>query len=287
MQKILAVVIKIWGHVDFALSLVIGKVLLLIWRLTPDPIKAIIEKIKEKIQSIKKEIKEKIKLLKEEINHFILSHFKVDISKNSAQIKDLIKKIIDYNYLLYIDKILNYIKDATRDFWLGFVFIRINKASFFSLCLITAVVVFVYSNDLLYNYKKSKGEYSEIHKVEPYDTKNPRPEYYRRNEKIYTFPAMNLPFYRNELRQMNWVVFSVQSSNYFIINYIRTFAENIKDYMIAHLEVMDADFVNTPEGRRVLKDKIRNEINSYIKNKKIRGQIDVVYINEILLDHFN
>lgn len=132
-------------------------------------------------------------------------------------------------------------------------------------------------NDYFDRYLSSYETNYEYHK---------RPDYYQLERRVFDIINLNIPIYidehkRNRIRSIK-VNLKVFASNRYIKQY---FTENfylVNDVLNTNIEIIDPDFTLKSEGRKILKDKIRRELNALIKKSQIKGKIERISISRIL-----
>ena len=77
--------------------------------------------------------------------------------------------------------------------------------------------------------------------------------------------------------------FVAEASNHFILNFFKKYEYRIKDHLYTTIAPTIPNFIFTEEGKKVIADKIRDEINFLLKQYKIRGRVKAVYIIEIII----
>ena len=56
----------------------------------------------------------------------------------------------------------------------------------------------------------------------------------------------------------------------------------IRDRLNSSLQAVVPNFPLEPEGKKIIKEKIRREVNHLIEDLKIEGRVDEVFIHSIL-----
>ena len=121
-------------------------------------------------------------------------------------------------------------------------------------------------------------------KVEDYLTTNPRPSYYKQGERLLTIRNISIPIYSesvNSYRKLQTDVTIIPSNKY-----IREFFYNnthyIHDALNTNFRPIQASFsLEEEEGKEIIAEKIKEEINILIKRLGIKGDIKFVYIHYI------
>lgn len=111
-----------------------------------------------------------------------------------------------------------------------------------------------------------------------------RPRYYKRNERELLVANITIPAYIegvNDYKKLQ-VDFSIISSNRYIREFFYDHTHLVEDVFNSKVEAMIPGFPLGDEGKRILKSKIKLELNELLKRMKIDGSIDEVYISSIL-----
>lgn len=112
----------------------------------------------------------------------------------------------------------------------------------------------------------------------------PRPKYYKRNERELLVSNVVIPSYiegTTSLKKLQ-VDFTVVSSNRYIREYFYDNTHLVEDVFNSKIEPMLPGFSLGDEGKLILKEKIKDELNALLKRMKIKGEIDQVYISSLL-----
>lgn len=121
-------------------------------------------------------------------------------------------------------------------------------------------------------------------KVEGATKISSRPDYYKLDEKSHTLLNMQVPINlggSTSLRSM-LIDFTFVSSNQYTKNFLFQNEYMVQDRLNSMIDPIDAEFILEDEGKRVLKEKIKYELNLLIKDLKIEGSIEEVHIHSIL-----
>ncbi len=113
---------------------------------------------------------------------------------------------------------------------------------------------------------------------------DPRPKYYKRNEKELLISNVIVPSYlegKNSLRKLQ-IDFTIISSNRYIREYFFDNSYLLEDVLNSKIEPIVPDFPLGDEGKLIIKEKIKAELNLLLKRMKIEGSIDSIYISSIL-----
>ena len=121
-------------------------------------------------------------------------------------------------------------------------------------------------------------------KVEGATKISSRPDYYKLDERSHTLLNMQVPINlggSTSLRSM-LIDFTFVSSNQYTKNFLFQNEYLVQDRLNSMIDPIDAEFILEDEGKNVLKEKIKYELNLLIKDLKIEGRVEEVHIHSIL-----
>lgn len=110
-----------------------------------------------------------------------------------------------------------------------------------------------------------------------------RPNYYKKQIRHLEITNLRLPVYFsnvNELRTID-VDFSATLSNRLARMKLEKLEFQLRDHLILNVEPMVASFPLVEEGKDILKDKLRQEINLFMIDQEIEGEVkdvELIYI---------
>jgi hypothetical protein len=135
------------------------------------------------------------------------------------------------------------------------------------------------NKDLISSEKsKQKGE-QQIDYIE-------RTSYFKREKKQFTIRDIDLPIYVESVNSIKMLTldFTIEGDNKYIAAFFKgSRNENlIKNQLIGSVHPIVPTFPLGEEGKRILKHKLKKEMNALIKKLDIKGYISNVYINNIL-----
>ena len=108
--------------------------------------------------------------------------------------------------------------------------------------------------------------------------------YYRKYDKQFTFYGIRIPIYKkNNLSKQIIMDFTVETSNKYLKEYLDKNIHLVKDQFNSTIYPMMSELTLKKEGKTILAKKLKRELNKLIKNLKIKGHIDRVYIHSILV----
>jgi hypothetical protein len=267
-------------------------------KLIPQKLKDLDKNLKNKIQESKKELIKRLidfkdksivfskKLLKD------LKSMKRSVSRNFRQLNSFVEnfsiKKIDFKKILLsllaflnvpFKKITSFLSSIpTEKYIIGFV----------SLITLSTFTLISY-NSINEIYKNKTGE-DLIKFSTPEEKKEPdfieRPVYFKREKKQFTIRDINLPIYVESINAIRMLTldFTIEGNNRYIAAYFKTGRNEdlIKNQLVKGVEPIIPTFPLNEEGKRILKNKLTQEMNVLIKSLDIKGKISKVYIDNIL-----
>lgn len=129
-------------------------------------------------------------------------------------------------------------------------------------------------------YDKTRSPASAMEEV----TIPPRPSYYKLDQKQISLNQVKFPVYsegRNSIQFLS-VDFELELSNRHIVIYLQDHESHLRDHLINNTEPIDPIFSLEKEGKSIIKDKVQKEINSFLKEQNVRGQVNAVNIIYLL-----
>ena len=280
----------------------LNKVLLSIMGLIMSLFRKILpQKIQDKLQTSKQSIKTKKNNLKDKTKSLTGSSFGKVASafQKTIEIKDKVKdttistvievKSIDYKKINYLVLLGSFFLLLLTPFSkLKAWFITLNPKAILGLTtasMLTGLVsINIYTSSKNIAEKKSGKAREPASKVENATALSKRPAYYKRNERELRIRNMTMPVYigsTKDLRSLT-IDFTIISSNKYIKEYFYINTYRIRDRMFSTIEPILPDFPLQKEGKKIIKDKLIRELQTMLKQMKIKGTIQEVHIHSIL-----
>jgi hypothetical protein len=124
---------------------------------------------------------------------------------------------------------------------------------------------------------KSEFPYREPASVQEYDYK---PGYKVYAEKTLQVLNIKLPIFVESIGKVDSITidFSVRTSTRFAKYYLVEYEYKLKDYFFTTVEPVVSDFPMETEGKEVLKEKIREEIDNFLYENYVEGHVEEVNI---------
>jgi flagellar basal body-associated protein FliL len=109
-----------------------------------------------------------------------------------------------------------------------------------------------------------------------------RPDYYKKQERELSFNTIRLPVFIQNINELRALIidFSVVTSNRNTKKYLAKHEFELRDHLIGSVEPIIPSFPLEEEGRQVLREKLKIELNNFLVANKVEGQvleIKVVY----------
>ena len=151
---------------------------------------------------------------------------------------------------------------------LGFVRTALFAGGLVAFFLVCRMGLELYDNYVDYS---SYGDYS---------LEYPRPPYYRRGNEL-RIRNIVVPVYVDSVNSYKKLELdlSVITGNKYIKEYLDAHSHLVLNILSSHMEPIDSEFLLTVEGKRVMADKIKQELNALIGRLRIEGQVEEVYIH--------
>ncbi len=115
-----------------------------------------------------------------------------------------------------------------------------------------------------------------------------KPPYHNLNKKIFEVPNVKMPVYIESASSMKslYMDLAFRGTNRYIAAYfLLTYGVNqrlILDKINSSVEPIIPTFPLNDEGKRIIKVKVMNDVNELLKELGIKGEVDEVYIKNIL-----
>lgn len=111
-----------------------------------------------------------------------------------------------------------------------------------------------------------------------------RPSYYKIDQKQINLTAVKVPIYAQGKHDIKFLTadFDLQMTNRHSVVYIKEHETMIRDHLTNNVEPMDPWFSMELEGKKVIKDKVKQEINIYLEEQNVEGRVDDINIMYLL-----
>lgn len=111
-----------------------------------------------------------------------------------------------------------------------------------------------------------------------------RPEYYKKQTRHLDMTSIRLPVYFanvNELRSID-IDFTATLSNRMARMKLELLEFQLRDHLVLNIEPMVANFPLEEEGKEILRVKLLNEINDFMKERQVEGEVSDLKLTYIL-----
>ena len=112
-----------------------------------------------------------------------------------------------------------------------------------------------------------------------------RPKYFMQTEKLLSFTDTNLQLFLEDTRRNRqvWIDFTALASNRFVIMYLKEHLVQVKDHLNVNVEPVIPRLPIEDEGRQIIKDKIKLELNEFLKKEGVEGKVLEIYIDYLIV----
>lgn len=150
----------------------------------------------------------------------------------------------------------------------------------FSCASILAVIGIGFSGHKLMNSQAEEGRFPASTEEVAYE----RPEYYKKQTKHFDLSNLRLPVYVaqvNEIKSVD-IDFTATLSNRNARMFLEKHEFHLRDHLILQLEPSVASFPLEDEGKEIIRRKLHNEINDFLKQNEIDGEVTELKITYVL-----
>jgi hypothetical protein len=122
-----------------------------------------------------------------------------------------------------------------------------------------------------------------VEKLEKANSLTRRPTYFKKEEKQFKITSVFLPIYlesNNAMKRLE-IDFTIQASNKYIRAYFNKNHYLVRDALNTEINPISVDFPLKQEGKVVIKEKIKKELNILLDKIDIQGEVTEVYIHSI------
>lgn len=112
-----------------------------------------------------------------------------------------------------------------------------------------------------------------------------RPTYYLQTEKLISVKDLNIQLFLEDTKRNRqvWIDFTALSNNRYIVLFLKEHEIQVRDHINTYVEPVIPQLPIEEEGRGIIKDKIRSELNEFLKKNGVEGKILDVYIDYIIV----
>jgi hypothetical protein len=111
-----------------------------------------------------------------------------------------------------------------------------------------------------------------------------RPKYFMQTEKLFKFENLDLQLFLEDTRRNRqiYIDFTALTSNRYVVIYLKEHIVEIRDHINLNVEPVIPRLPIEDEGRQIIKDKIKWEINEYLKKEGVEGKILEIYVEHLI-----
>ncbi len=123
-----------------------------------------------------------------------------------------------------------------------------------------------------------------IKSVEVKQVLESRPKYFMQIEKMVMIKDLNLQLFLEDSKRNRQVYldFTALASNRNVIIFLKDHDAEIRDYLNMRVEPVIPQLPIEEEGRQIIKEKVRLELNNFLKESKIEGKILEIYVDYLI-----
>jgi len=145
---------------------------------------------------------------------------------------------------------------------------------------ILATLSIISTGNRLVDISRTKRSPASVENKLEYD----RPKYYKKEAKHILMASIRLPVYSGDVNNLKTVDidFNATLSNRQTRNSLEKLEFQLRDHLILKLEPQIADFLLLEEGKEIIREKIHEEIDEFLKERKLNGYVTEVKITYIL-----
>lgn len=163
--------------------------------------------------------------------------------------------------------------------WLKSQFSINSFGTYFTLATITVgSSLIIYKNtQKIINHGRKPASVKTV-----YDYK--KPYYYKQDRKQVLFTNLKLPVYFKSKKNVTSLTidFNITTNYRKTLQEIKKNTPQIKDHLLLNVEPVEAEFPLEYEGRDILKTKIQEELNNFLRKNNIEGEVEEVQIVYVL-----
>lgn len=123
-----------------------------------------------------------------------------------------------------------------------------------------------------------------IKSVEAKQVLEGRPKYFLQTEKLFAVKELNLQLFLEDTKRNRqiWIDFTALADNRNVILFLKDHDVEVRDYLNMHVEPVIPQLPIEEEGRQIIKDKVRFELNNFLKEAQIEGKILEIYVDYLI-----
>jgi flagellar basal body-associated protein FliL len=112
-----------------------------------------------------------------------------------------------------------------------------------------------------------------------------RPKYFMQVDKLLTMKNLNLQLFLEDTRRNRqvWIDFTALSTNRNIVLFLKDNDVQLRDHINTFVEPVIPQLPIEDEGRQIIRDKIKLEINEFLKKSGVEGSIQEIYLDYLMV----
>lgn len=278
---------KAWEKLEEKLNLLIGGLLnflkAFVSKTTPTSIKKSLDDRKKKNNIDFRQVQAKLLGIKSKIHSFT-GKITMILAKAINFFKGIESKDLKLKQLfLVIAAILSPLLGRLRDWYIALK--PTTMLAMVSMTTVGGLSSIVIYKEVQKITEKSRDPASEI--IAEVDSTNiKRPDYYKKQERELRVRNVSIPIYtggRTPASGKKVIIdFTFVSSNRYIKEFFFENSHLLKDKLNTSIEQILPDFPLEDDGKRVIKEKIKKEMQVLLDDLKIKGSIQEIYIHSIM-----
>lgn len=111
-----------------------------------------------------------------------------------------------------------------------------------------------------------------------------RPKYFLQAEKLVSVKDLNLQLFLEDTRRNRqiWIDFTALADNRNVVLFLKDHDVEVRDHLNMYVEPVIPQLPIEEEGRQIIKEKIRFELNKFLKKSHIEGKILEIYVDHLI-----
>lgn len=125
---------------------------------------------------------------------------------------------------------------------------------------------------------------SRIKSVEIKQVLEGRPKYFMQIEKMVKIQDLNLQLFLEDVKRNRQVYldFTALATNRNVVLFLKDHDIEVRDYLNMHVEPVIPQLPIEEEGTQIIKEKLRIELNNFLKDAQIEGKILEIYVDYLM-----
>jgi flagellar basal body-associated protein FliL len=126
---------------------------------------------------------------------------------------------------------------------------------------------------------------SKIKTVEIKQVLEARPKYFLQTEKLLKLKDIDLQLFLEDTKRNRqvYIDFTALATNRNAVLFLKDHDVEVRDYLNMNVEPVIPQLPIEEEGRQIIKDKVRDELNQFLKNNGVEGKILEIYVDYLMV----